>query len=258
MQSGETSDGAAIPPRVLVLADDREPECVIDALRGWPEVEVRVQRLRLGDYVVDDRCVFERKTVTDFAQSVVDGRLFRQCRQLARGCPLAAVIIEGKAGDLNGCAVRREALQGAMVSLSLIYRLPVLRSLDAQETARLLVYAGRQMRRHQSDAGLSPGPRPKGKRRRQLRLLQGLPGVGAARAARLLETFGSVEAVITAGPDALAEVEGIGPKTAAAIRDVLRESPPPYGRLGPGSNSLDSTVEMERDGDGSCFRAWPP
>jgi len=68
------------------------------------------------------------------------------------------------------------------------------------------------------------GYRPKGKRARQLFLLQGLPGVGPERAARLLDRFGSVQSVMTASADDLAAVNGIGERTAAKIRWVLERS----------------------------------
>jgi len=55
-----------------------------------------------------------------------------------------------------------------------------------------------------------------------LRLLQGLPGIGPSRAAGLLERFERVEAVMTADAESLQTVEGIGPKTAASIRWVLK------------------------------------
>lgn len=67
------------------------------------------------------------------------------------------------------------------------------------------------------------------KRRIQLRILQGLPGVGPTRAGQLLEKFGSEEAVMTASLEGLEQEEGVGAKTAAAIREVLQEAPVPYG-----------------------------
>ncbi len=214
----------------LVMVDDREMSAgVVTALRLLPDVEVQIKRLLVGDYVVDNRCVFERKTVLDFAASVMDGRLFNQAQKLAHSTVPAAFILEGRASDLTACRVSRESLQGAMVSLSLIFRLPVLRSMDAGETAKLLLYASQQIWRHEQDYAFRSGRRPKNRRRRQLRILQGLPGVGPDRAVRLLNAFGSVEAVMTADPDCLAGVEGIGTKTASAIRQVLSESPIPYG-----------------------------
>ena len=117
--------------------------------------------------------------------------------------------------------MHREALLGAVVSLTLIFDLPVLRSRDPAESARLLIYAAQQLRRDASDALPRRGKRPKGKRRIQLRVLQGLPGIGPDRAAALLERFGNVQAVMTATPEALVGVDGIGEKIAWRIRAAL-------------------------------------
>jgi ERCC4-type nuclease len=219
---------------VVVVVDDREQHAgVVVALRQISGIDVRVERLKSGDYIVEDQCVFERKTLQDFAASIVDGRLFRQSRRLVNACPFSALILEGRTRDLSACQISREALQGAMVSLSLIYRLPILRSFDPVETAHLLVYAGRQMQQHDGVVGFRAGRRPKSRRRRQLHVLQALPGLGPERASSLLETFGTVQAVMTANLEALQVVKGIGAKTAAGIRDVLREQPRPYGSAAP-------------------------
>lgn len=73
--------------------------------------------------------------------------------------------------------------------------------------------------------------RPKGKRRMQLYILQGLPGVGPVRAKQLLENFGSVEAVFSAHQDNIANVDGIGKNTARKIRWAISEKPPPNYEL---------------------------
>jgi DNA excision repair protein ERCC-4 len=73
------------------------------------------------------------------------------------------------------------------------------------------------------------GRRPKGKRKKQLFILQGLPGIGSERAARLLNEFGSVEAVITATSEELQSVEGIGENIAERIKWAVREQIQSYG-----------------------------
>ena len=214
---------------LVIVADDREAASAVPAaLQALPGIKVRYKRLAVGDYEVDHRCVFERKTVVDFASSIADGRLFVQAQRLASLSEPAAIILEGRAGDVAATQMRREALQGAMVSLSMIFHLPVLRALDAAETARLLVYAGQQLRRHEWWGGCHYGRRPKRKHRIQLRILQGLPGVGPTRAEQLLQAFGSVGAVMAASQESLEGVEEVGAKTAAAIRQVLQETPAPY------------------------------
>ena len=209
-------------PITTIVAAHRELDSgVIDALKQLPGVEVQVEPLPLGDYLVNGVCLFERKTLHDFAESLIDGRLFSQAIRLSASSLRTAVILEGTGRDLEGSAMRREALLGAIVSLTLIFELPVLRSREAAETAKLLIYAAQQLRREACDALPRRGRRPKRKRRIQLRLLQGLPGIGPERAAALLDRFGSVQAVMTASPDALMELEGIGETIARRIRWAL-------------------------------------
>jgi DNA excision repair protein ERCC-4 len=113
-------------------------------------------------------------------------------------------------------------LQGALLTLSLVFDLPVFRSRDINETTRLLLYAGRQFVRLRHDVA-SRYRVSKAKRTRQLRLLTMLPGVGTDLAKRLLDHFGSVHACLAASPTELQEVSRIGPKTAEAIRDLVGE-----------------------------------
>jgi ERCC4-type nuclease len=96
-----------------------------------------------------------------------------------------------------------------------------LRSDGPEETARLLLFAARQLRSAVSGGLPRHGWRPKGKRAIQLRILQGLPQLGPARAERLLDAFGSVEAVLNAAPQELCAIRGIGADTAKKIRWAL-------------------------------------
>jgi ERCC4-type nuclease len=207
--------------RVQVLADDRERTApVVEILRSINGVEVISQRLRIGDYQIHE-WLFERKTLVDFAESIKTGRLFSQANRLLSASPSVAFILEGKASDLAESKMRREALQGALVSLSLIYQIPILRAFDPGETAHLLLYAGHQLQRDRSDHLLRRGLRPKRRRKLQLYVLQGLPAIGPEKAARLLDQFGSVGGVMAASQEQLQLVSGIGGKIARNIRWLL-------------------------------------
>jgi ERCC4-type nuclease len=211
--------GGVIPERtqIKIVADDREEAGgVIAELRAREDVALKVRRLPAGDFLLEDRFAAERKTLRDFAQSVIDARLFRQAAALAEGTRRGVLILEGTAAAADDGGVSREALQGALITVSVFYGLAVLRARDAAETARLLVFLGRQAQKFARGALTRPGFRPKGKRARQLFVLQRLPGVGPGRAARLLEHFGSVQAVATASTVELAALEGFGETTAAA------------------------------------------
>ena len=209
---------------IHIIADDRESKSkVVDSLSEIKNVAVGIRRLPLGDYRIGNRVIVERKTLKDFAISIVDGRLFRQMIALANSTSQGVLILEGTAADTVNLKMTRESLQGALITVSLILGIPVLRSKNISETANLIVYIGRQLEKMTRGGFQRYGYRPKGFRKRQLFILQGLPGIGPEKAGRLLDRFGSVEAVITADCEALQSVKGISESMADKIRRLVSE-----------------------------------
>ena len=209
--------------KVQIVVDDRErPSGVVAELEKLDGLILKIEHLTVGDYCIDGAVLIERKTAADFAQSLIDGRLFGQAKQMASSSLRPAYIIEGTSAEWSVLGVSREALQGAMVTLMLIFDIPVFRSAAPGESARLMFYIGSQLVRLR-DPGYQPYRQAKAKRKktRQLRILQSLPGVGPDRAARLLERFGTVRACFDAAESELLKVAGIGPKTAATIHRVI-------------------------------------
>ena len=208
-------------PLEVVVDDREEPSGVIEKLMSHEAVKIVHRRLELGDYLVANRVLVERKTIADLSASIVDGRLFRQACRLSEGVYRSVMVIEGHIRADGASGVRRQAIQGAMVTLALFLGIPCLRTLDAEETANLLCYIAEQTHRRVVRAVCRHGYRPRRRRNRQLFILQGLPGVGPARAERLLQPFGSVEGAFRADLESLSHVEGMGEKTARAIRDLI-------------------------------------
>ena len=130
--------------------------------------------------------------------------------------------------DLASIKMRREAIQGALITVTLYLGIPVLRSMDPEESARLMIYAAKQGRAIAQNALPRRGRRAKGKRAVQSRILQGLPQVGPERAKRLLDHFGSVERTFTAEAEQLCEVEGIGEGVAETLRWSVKERSDTY------------------------------
>jgi DNA excision repair protein ERCC-4 len=202
-----------------VEVDDRESGSpVLPALREHADFHVTVARLPLGDYRVDGRFLFERKTLPDLVAAIKDGRLFRQALKLCATELQPAIILEGTSRDLANCGMRWEAIQGALVTATLFCGVPLLRTRTPEETVRTMRFAARQGRTFASGALPRRGRRPRGKRARQLYILQGFPGIGPERAHQLLARFGSVEAITRAGAGDLWSVPGIGERIAGALR----------------------------------------
>ncbi|MEI8241920.1 MAG: ERCC4 domain-containing protein [bacterium] len=228
---------------VRIICDDRERSSgVVDELRKLPATDVVVRRLLAGDYLIDGRVLVERKTVHDFAVSIMDGRLFQQATRLVRTMPgRVVVLLEGDRSVLSEPGLRRESVQGALVTLSVVLGIPVLRAKDAAETARILRYTTEQLRRAGANTIRRAGYRPRRLRARQLFILQGLPGVGPERAARLLDACGSVAGVFAADEKALAQIRGIGQHTAAAIHLLMHAGT----GVQPGGNHLPESCDLD-------------
>ena len=113
-----------------------------------------------------------------FAASIIDCRLFKQVIRMANSNLMGVLILEGTIKDMGEPGVTREAMQGALISVSLILGIPVLRSKETSETAKLIVYCARQITSMARGGVYRNGYRPKDKRKNQLFILQGLPGGG--------------------------------------------------------------------------------
>ena len=63
---------------------------------------MRIGRLVVRDYRVEESVLIERKTASDFAQSLVTGRLFEQAARMAKSEFRPAYILEGAPSRLDG------------------------------------------------------------------------------------------------------------------------------------------------------------
>lgn len=212
-----------MPDLIHQLAVDHSEarSTLLDAVRRSGTFEVRMAHLATGDYLIGNEVLIERKSIADFTASLIDGRLFPQVARLAHSCYRSLLLIEGPTPTLTP-DVHPHSLEGALVSIAAMWRLPVLYASDSEQSARMLRFLADQVRGPQDRMLRRFDRKPKRLASRRLFLLQGLPGVGPALANRLLDHFGSIEHVITADASGLAEVRGLGAKKAARIRELVR------------------------------------
>ena len=128
-----------------IEVDDRERASgIIDLLEVNEAVKCNVSHLSVGDYCVDNWLLVERKSMPDFVQSLISGRLFKQASKLINSVYTPVIILEGRAKDIENYNIHRNAIHGALITLSLIFSIPILRSANKIETINLMLFSAKQ------------------------------------------------------------------------------------------------------------------
>jgi Fanconi anemia group M protein len=206
-----------------IIIDHREARGALPRILYDLNLEVDTQTLEVGDFIISEDVVVELKKVPDFVNSLLDGRLFSQAKELKENFMKPIYIIEGDLKNLFEIRnVHPNAIRAAMISLLLDYQIPFLFSHSEYETANILCSL---VKREQKDGNKSIGLR--GSKRvwtleeKQQFLIEGLPLVGPKLAKNLLREFKSPTNILSADKEAMLGIDKLGPKKYKLIRDVL-------------------------------------
>jgi len=199
---------------VPLVVDVNEPEDIADRLRDL-KVPIEVRRIAPGDYILGPVGV-ERKTITDFFNSMVRKRLFEQVQRLRAAYPQPLLILEGDLAEISTYK-SPQAFLGALLAVEIGERVPILTTVDKDQTALLLSILWKREQRGASEYGLRHKPKTLTLEQRQRFLVEGLPSIGETLAKNLLAGFGSVRAVFNATEDDLKRVPKIGEVKASEI-----------------------------------------
>ena len=210
--------------KVLIYVDTREQASqVVTELQKRGDVFIKVKQLDIGDFVLGEQVCVERKTVEDFLQSLIDGRLFNQLISLAANYERPLIILEGDSQELYSLRnIHPNAIKGALSSIALNYRIPMLSTKNLEETVEwLYLIAKREQLGKDKDIRLRVGRKSLTEKELQQFIVESLPSVGPTLAKNLLKHFGSVKKVFSSTEKQLLKVEKIGEKKAKEIRKII-------------------------------------
>jgi len=209
---------------IIIFADSREQaSSVTKNLFEKEKTKVILKQLETGDYILSKDVCVERKTIEDFVNSMIDGRLFNQLVDLRENYPKPLIILEGNINEIfNLRNIHRNSIIGALTSIALDYQVPILNTKNSEETAEYLyVIAKREQIGKEKEVGLRFGRKGLTTAEKQRFIVEGLPLVGPQLAKNLLEKFGSIKQIANAEEKELTEAEGVGKKKAKEIRKIL-------------------------------------
>ncbi|MBI4150335.1 DEAD/DEAH box helicase family protein [Candidatus Woesearchaeota archaeon] len=209
---------------LTITVDDRERSSGIIKELIDQGVKIELKRLEIGDYLLSKRCCVEYKTVPDFVDSIIDGRLLVQIKELRKNFERPVIIIEGTEDVYSQRNLHPNAIRGMLATITVSYGIPIIQTKTFKETAGLLALITKREQEaeahHYSPHG---SKKPLSLPELQEYVVSALPGVGPLLAKPLLEKFGSIKNIVNASDEELMKIEKIGEKKAKEIQRVLTE-----------------------------------
>ncbi len=207
--------------KLRIIVDEREKKSGIPDLLNGIGINLEIKMLPVGDYIVAPETIVERKSISDLVSSIFDGRLFDQCNRLKEHFQFPIIVIEGNVGEIEELTENPFVFYGAVSSVAIDFKIPIIFTPNASHTAKLLVSMC-------SRKDVTKGPFIKKIRKsddlqkQQLSVLCSLPGVGEKTAIRMLEKFGTPLRVLSSSTIELSKISGLGEARAKNIKKILQ------------------------------------
>ena len=203
-----------------IVVDEREKKSGIPDLLRSIGLNVEMKTLPIGDYIVAPETIVERKSIRDMLSSIFDGRLFDQCSRLKENFESPVLLMEGNVDEIEEITENPLIFYGALSTVVIDFRIPVIPTPSATHTAKLLVSMCSRKDPHKGPY-LKKIRKSNDLEKQQISSLCSLPGIGEKFAIRMLQRFGSPINVLNASISELAKVEGLGESRSKKIKKIL-------------------------------------
>jgi len=211
--------------KVDIHEDTEETQEVVRELAMHEEVEDYVlDKLQYGDLVVEKSSLMvERKTPSDYASSLLEGRLPKQIENMQEASDNVYVMVDGDLSEtesLTHTNMGGSSIRGHMASTMARKGIPVI---PCSNTALLVDMVVRLARKHIEEPTTSYTNQVSVDTDRPvtMQIFGCLSGIGPSTAEKLYERFPSMTALLSADDQEIEGVEGIGEKRAKTIKEEL-------------------------------------
>lgn len=202
----------------MIVVDYREPEEIKDALREL-SLTVVERNLLVGDYVISD-IVVERKTVGDFENSIINGRLKKQVLLALEKYDRMILILEG---DPIPKRLGMRQFYSMLSSLTMKYGVSIVPSMDLSSTVELLYAFYRHSKEKMLPKYFKAKRNPGSVEEAKEALILSLPNVGERLLHSVKERFSSVKDFVNAPIREFMKLPGVGEKKAFLFYKIFNE-----------------------------------
>jgi Fanconi anemia group M protein len=208
-----------------IIVDSREANSATKIIRGLRErgVNVRIEMLDKGDYVLSDECAVERKTVQDFVYTLTHRYLFEQLFILKDVYPKALILLEGYLPIIYKFSrIQPVSVWGALFNLAK-NGVAIVNTTSYKETIDFLYVAARQEQIVEKRIPtVHPAKKCETVADAQIYFIASLPNIGREKAVAILKSYQTPLNALISVDDWSKTVYGLGPKITAKVKEVLK------------------------------------
>jgi ERCC4-related helicase len=205
--------------KIKIIADYREKGSLV-LKELLDKVDLSLEKLSIGDFLLSGRVAVEYKTVPDFVDSILDGRLLAQLKELKKyERPL--IIVEGIEDIYSVRKVHPNSIRGMISTITVSYGIPIIQTRNAKDTTEYLISIAKREQSEEKNDIQHHYKKPETIKEQQEYFVSALPNIGMGGARPLLKHFKSVKNIVNASEDELKEVDLIGPKKSKTLKDLF-------------------------------------
>jgi len=207
-----------------IIVDSREANTATKIVKGLRErgVNVKIEALEKGDYILSDVCAVERKTVQDFVYTLTRRYLFEQLFKLKEVYPKALIVLEGYLPIIYKFSrIQPVSVWGAMFNLAK-NGIAMVNTTSYKETIDFLHVAARQEQIVEKRAPtVHPFKKNETLEDAQIYFVASLPLVGREKAISILKTYQTPLNALLNVEEWSKTVYGLGPVISGKVKEVL-------------------------------------
>jgi ERCC4-type nuclease len=207
-----------------IIVDSREANTAVKIVKGLRErgVNIKIETLEKGDYILSDVCAVERKTVQDFVYTLTRRYLFEQLFRLKEVYPKSLIVLEGYLPIIYKFSrIRPVSVWGAMFNLAK-NGIAMINTSSYKETVDFLHVAARQEQIvEKRPPTIHPVKKCETTEDAQIYFVASLPLVGREKAVSILKSYQTPLNALINVDDWPKTVYGLGPIISGKVKEVL-------------------------------------
>jgi len=205
-----------------IVIDNRELKSGVAKTLFEHGVQLVPEQWEVGDFLLTDKICCERKSVRDFVESMLDGRIFAQAKHMLNSFEKPFIIVEGEEDPYSVRNIHPNSIRGLIASLTIDFKIPVIFSKDHVDTALYFITILKRDGKN-NVASLRGEKKPLTDNELMEYIVSSFPGVGRKTAQSILKHFKTVKQTINSTTEDLINAEGLGRSTAERINRIVNK-----------------------------------